>query len=54
MATKKRNEIRMVDVSDKTFEIINTFAEKEKRSPQAQAQWMIEQYIELKKLKPCK
>ena len=54
MANKKRNEIRMVDIPDKTFEIITTHSIKDGRRLQAQAKWMIEQYIEIKKLKPCK
>ncbi len=53
MAKKKRNEIRMIDISDRTFEIITTYSNKDGRKLQAQAKWMIEQYIELKKLKPC-
>ncbi len=41
-----RKEIRIVDPSDKVFEVVIGLAEKEKRSIGKQAEYMLERFIE--------
>ena len=45
----KRNEIRLVDVSDKLFAYIKAEAKKNIRTMQAQTKFMLEELLKTKK-----
>jgi hypothetical protein len=45
----KRNEIRMIDVEEKLFNVIKSLAKKGKRTIGKQAEWMAEQYYLIEK-----
>lgn len=45
----KRNDIRLVNVSDKLFRFIRREAKKNKRTIQAQVQYILESFVGIKK-----
>lgn len=48
--TRKRNEIRILDVPDNLFNLLIDMAKKEKRSLGKQAEMWLEKYAEQQKL----